>query len=54
MSVIDAPVSGGDIGAKSGSLAIMCGGEQAPYNKASEIMKHYASNMQLMGGPGAG
>ena len=30
---IDAPVSGGDIGAKSGKLAIMCGGEKSAFEK---------------------
>jgi 3-hydroxyisobutyrate dehydrogenase len=29
---IDAPVSGGDIGAKSGQLVVMCGGDQEPFN----------------------
>ena len=29
---IDAPVSGGDIGAKNGQLVVMCGGDQEPFN----------------------
>lgn len=32
---IDAPVSGGDIGAKNGQLVVMCGGEQAPFDHVS-------------------
>src|ERR1051325_9701795 len=31
---IDAPVSGGQAGAENGQLTVMCGGEQAPFDKA--------------------
>lgn len=50
----DAPVSGGDIGARNGQLVTMCGGDQANFGPVSEIMKCYSKNVQLMGGAGSG
>lgn len=35
---IDAPVSGGDIGAREGKLAIMCGGDREPFEVAKSVM----------------
>ena len=35
---IDAPVSGGQVGAEKGVLSIMCGGERITFNKAEKIM----------------
>ena len=52
--VVDAPVSGGDVGAKEGRLAIMCGGKQEAFDRAQELMKHYGATIELMGPPGAG
>jgi 3-hydroxyisobutyrate dehydrogenase len=51
---IDAPISGGQAGAEKGALAIMCGGDSAPYAKAEPIMAAYGKGMTLIGDSGAG
>jgi len=51
---IDAPVSGGQQGAENGKLTIMCGGEEAIFEKSQEIMAIYAQAVTLMGEAGAG
>jgi 3-hydroxyisobutyrate dehydrogenase-like beta-hydroxyacid dehydrogenase len=51
---IDAPVSGGQAGAVNGQLGIMCGGEQAVFEKAKPVIDVYAKMAALIGGPGAG
>jgi 3-hydroxyisobutyrate dehydrogenase len=51
---IDAPVSGGQAGARNGALTVMCGGDAAPYAKAEPVIAAYARACRLMGGPGAG
>jgi 3-hydroxyisobutyrate dehydrogenase-like beta-hydroxyacid dehydrogenase len=54
LGFIDAPVSGGEAGAKNGALTIMCGGAAADFLLAEPVMKAYAKSCRLMGGPGAG
>jgi len=54
MEWIDAPVSGGVKGAAEGSLAIMCGGDAAAFERARPVMASYAANINLMGPSGAG
>ena len=54
LGFVDAPVSGGEAGAKSGALTIMCGGSAGDYAKAEPAMAAYAKAQKLMGGPGAG
>jgi 3-hydroxyisobutyrate dehydrogenase len=51
---VDAPVSGGQAGAVNGQLGIMCGGEQATFDKAKPVIDVYAKTAALMGAPGAG
>jgi 3-hydroxyisobutyrate dehydrogenase-like beta-hydroxyacid dehydrogenase len=51
---IDAPVSGGQAGAVNGQLGVMCGGEQATFDKVKPIIDVYAKLAALIGGPGAG
>jgi 3-hydroxyisobutyrate dehydrogenase-like beta-hydroxyacid dehydrogenase len=51
---VDAPVSGGQAGAENGKLTVMCGGEEADFEKARVAMESYAKAVTLMGGPGAG
>jgi 3-hydroxyisobutyrate dehydrogenase-like beta-hydroxyacid dehydrogenase len=51
---VDAPVSGGQAGAQNGQLGIMCGGEQATFDKAKPVLDVYAKMCALIGGPGAG
>ena len=52
--VLDAPVSGGDIGARDAKLAIMVGGEQAVFDEALPVLQLMGANIVLQGGPGAG
>jgi len=54
MHFVDAPVSGGEQGAKNGQLTIMCGGTPAAYAKAEPVMSTYARQCRLMGEAGAG
>lgn len=51
---LDAPVSGGDIGAKNGTLAIMVGGDKAAYDAVYPIFEAMGSNIVLQGEAGAG
>jgi 3-hydroxyisobutyrate dehydrogenase-like beta-hydroxyacid dehydrogenase len=51
---VDAPVSGGQAGAVNGQLGIMCGGEQADFDKALPVLNVYAKMCALIGSPGAG
>jgi 3-hydroxyisobutyrate dehydrogenase-like beta-hydroxyacid dehydrogenase len=51
---IDAPVSGGQAGAVNGQLTVMCGGEQATFDKAKPVMDCYAKATTLLGASGAG
>ena len=51
---VDAPVSGGQAGAINGQLGIMCGGDQADYDKALPVLSVYAKMCALIGGAGAG
>ena len=51
---LDAPVSGGDIGARNATLAIMVGGKKETFEKVLPLFKLMGQNIALMGGPGAG
>lgn len=51
---LDAPVSGGEQGARSGQLTIMCGGEVATFNKVEDILSAYARVSTLIGPVGSG
>jgi 3-hydroxyisobutyrate dehydrogenase len=51
---LDAPVSGGDVGAKSGKLAIMCGGEKSAFEKVLPLLKLMGDKIELFGSSGAG
>ena len=52
--VVDAPVSGGAMGAADGTLAVMVGGERAAYEKCKEVFKSWATLVLHMGPVGAG
>ncbi|KQN91104.1 oxidoreductase [Sphingomonas sp. Leaf231] len=52
--VLDAPVSGGQAGAESGKLSIMCGGSAAALAKAHPVMQAYAARIVHVGEAGAG
>ncbi|HTT96977.1 MAG TPA: NAD(P)-dependent oxidoreductase [Rhizomicrobium sp.] len=51
---VDAPVSGGEQGARNGQLTIMCGGSEADYAKAEPAMAAYAKQQRLLGPSGSG
>ncbi|HWA89621.1 MAG TPA: NAD(P)-dependent oxidoreductase [Rhizomicrobium sp.] len=51
---VDAPVSGGEQGAKNGQLTIMCGGAESDYAKAEPAMAAYAKCARLLGPAGSG
>ena len=51
---VDAPVSGGQAGAENGVLTVMCGGDDAIFNRAKPVIDVYARACNLMGAPGSG
>ncbi|BCJ89521.1 2-hydroxy-3-oxopropionate reductase [Terrihabitans soli] len=51
---IDAPVSGGEVGAKAASLTIMCGGDQAIFDEVKPLLEKMGKNITLVGGNGDG
>lgn len=54
LGFIDAPVSGGQAGAENGVLTVMCGGDEAVFDKARPVIDAYARMVGLMGPAGAG
>src|ERR1700749_873082 len=46
---VDAPVSGGEVGAKAASLTIMCGGSEADFNKVKPLFDLMGTNITLVG-----
>ena len=51
---LDAPVSGGDIGAKGGTLAVMCGGSDEAFTKAEPVLQNLGDKIKHFGGAGSG
>jgi 2-hydroxy-3-oxopropionate reductase len=51
---LDAPVSGGDVGAKAASLTIMVGGPEAAFEKVKPLFELMGKNITLVGGNGDG
>jgi 2-hydroxy-3-oxopropionate reductase len=51
---LDAPVSGGEVGAKAGTLTIMVGGEQAAFDQVRPLFELMGKNITLVGGNGDG
>ncbi|MDE0961414.1 MAG: NAD(P)-dependent oxidoreductase [Planctomycetota bacterium] len=54
IAVLDAPVSGGDVGARDGTLSIMVGGDQDAYDQVRPIFDLLGKQSILQGGHGAG
>jgi 3-hydroxyisobutyrate dehydrogenase len=54
IKALDAPVSGGDIGAREAKLSIMVGGDPATFDAALPVLRRMGANIVLQGGPGAG
>jgi 2-hydroxy-3-oxopropionate reductase len=51
---IDAPVSGGEVGARNAALTIMCGGTEAAFNRVKPLFELMGKNITLVGGNGDG
>jgi 3-hydroxyisobutyrate dehydrogenase len=54
MFALDAPVSGGDVGAREARLTIMAGGDQAVFEVVKPVLSCLGTNIILQGGAGAG
>ena len=54
LDVLDAPVSGGDIGAREARLVIMVGGREAAFERARPVLSVMGKNIALQGGAGSG
>ncbi|MBS4022806.1 MAG: NAD(P)-dependent oxidoreductase [Dethiobacter sp.] len=51
---LDAPVSGGDVGARNATLTIMVGGDEEAFHDVEPILRILGNNVILQGGAGAG
>lgn len=54
IATLDAPVSGGDKGAKEGTLTVMVGGAEEAFKKAEPILNTFSGKMMLQGPAGSG
>jgi 3-hydroxyisobutyrate dehydrogenase len=54
IAVVDAPESGGDIGARNATLSIMVGAERAAYERALPLLSHLGKTIVHQGPPGSG
>ncbi len=54
LSMLDAPVTGGDLGAIKGTLSIMVGGDEAAFHKVLPLFKLMGTTITYMGQPGSG
>ncbi|MGD7043492.1 NAD(P)-dependent oxidoreductase [Jeotgalibacillus proteolyticus] len=52
--ILDAPVSGGDVGAKNGTLSIMAGGSEKSFSKVLPLFKTFGENIVYHGSAGSG
>jgi 3-hydroxyisobutyrate dehydrogenase len=54
LAALDAPVSGGDVGARNGTLSIMVGGDEATLDAVRPLLDVVGKTIVHQGGPGAG
>jgi 2-hydroxy-3-oxopropionate reductase len=54
VGMLDAPVSGGDVGARNGTLSIMVGGEEGDFERARPLFEVMGETVIHVGGAGAG
>jgi 3-hydroxyisobutyrate dehydrogenase len=54
VQALDAPVSGGDVGARNATLVIMVGGEAVAFERAEPLFDSLGKTIKLLGGPGSG
>jgi 3-hydroxyisobutyrate dehydrogenase len=53
-AALDAPVSGGDVGARNATLSIMVGGDEAAFERARPLLEVVGKTIVRQGGPGSG
>lgn len=53
-SSLDAPVSGGDLGAKNGTLTVMVGGNETTFNQVRPMLEAFSGELRLFGEAGSG
>ena len=54
VTLLDAPVSGGDLGARNATLSIMVGGDPAAYERVRPLLAHMGKTFNHCGGSGTG
>jgi len=54
VDALDAPVSGGDVGARNGTLVIMVGGDPDAFERAKPVFEPLGRTVELQGGAGTG
>jgi len=54
LMLVDAPVSGGEPGARAGTLTVMCGGDAAAFAAAKPVFETFGKMIVLLGPAGAG
>lgn len=54
IALIDAPVSGGDVGARNATLSIMAGGERGAFDRVEPLLRHMGKTITYCGESGAG
>ncbi|MBE0546511.1 MAG: NAD(P)-dependent oxidoreductase [Rubrivivax sp.] len=54
VQALDAPVSGGEVGARDAKLSIMVGGTPAAFERARAVLQLMGASVVLQGGPGSG
>jgi 3-hydroxyisobutyrate dehydrogenase len=54
IDALDAPVSGGDVGARNGTLVIMVGGDRQAFDRARPVFEPLGKTIELQGDAGAG
>lgn len=54
VSALDAPVTGGETGAREGTLTIICGGDRETFDHSLPVLEAMGRKVVLVGGPGAG
>jgi 3-hydroxyisobutyrate dehydrogenase len=53
-TLLDAPVSGGDVGARNATLSIMVGGEEGAFRRVEPLLRHMGKTITRCGASGAG
>ena len=54
VAAVDAPVSGGDVGARNATLSFMVGGDEEPIERVRPVLETMGKSIIRQGGPGAG